>query len=209
MLEKSDSQPLRFAFMKGELIDLKRSPKKEVLRTSNRLKKSNVIVELADASNTMFMVLNTNRQIVIANKKLIQIINTPEENLLAQRPGEVFNCVNSTKLESGCGTHQFCRDCGAAKAIAAAINGESAQNECRISSIIDGQHVSFDLQVNCQQMVYLGKKYVLISVIDISDRKRREILEKTFFHDIMNTAGGVYSFTNLCYTYTFMFCCKI
>lgn len=183
--------------MQGELINLKRSPRKEVLRINDKLNKNNVIVELADASNTMFMVLNTNRQIVIANKKLIQIINSPEDNILGQRPGEVFNCINASKLKSGCGTHSFCKECEAAKAISDAINGKTKHTECRISSVINGQHISYDLEIQSQQMVYLGKKYVLLSVIDISDKKRREILEKTFFHDILNTAGGVYSFTKI------------
>jgi signal transduction histidine kinase len=34
--------------------------------------------------------------------------------------------------------------------------------------------------------------YTLLTAVDISDRKRRESLERIFFHDIMNTASGVH-----------------
>ncbi len=183
--------------MEGNLRKLKRSPKKEVLCTNSELSNDKLLVELADASNTMFMVLNTNRQIVIANKKLIQIINSAEQNIIGQRPGEVFNCINSSKFDSECGTHAFCQECETSKAIANAIKGITTHSECRISSLVNGQHVSFDLEFQCQQMVYLGKNYILLSVIDISDKKRREVLEKTFFHDILNTAGGVYGFAKI------------
>jgi K+-sensing histidine kinase KdpD len=183
--------------MKDDKIKLRRSPNKVILKDHKRLVDSNYIVEISESSNTMFMILNINRQIIIANKKLINLINLPYSNVLGQRPGEIFNCINSKKLKSGCGTHLFCKECGASKAIAAAIKGISQENECRISSKIDGKNVSFDLSINCQPMIFDEKKHVLMSVIDISDKKRREILEKTFFHDIMNTVGGVYGYVKI------------
>ncbi|PLX06172.1 MAG: histidine kinase [Marinilabiliales bacterium] len=183
--------------MKGEFLTTKRSSKKVVSIMNKQLSDSSHILELVDASNTMFMILNHNRQIVVANKILINLLNTPTDNILGQRPGEVFNCINAKKLETGCGTHIFCRECGAANAIFKAINGEKAQNECRISSIINGKNISYDLLVQCQPMLFNKETYVLMSVVDNSDKKRREVLEKTFFHYILNTAGGVYGYTKI------------
>ncbi len=183
--------------MKGQLTNLKRSSKGKILKTNKRLTFSNLIVELSDASNTMFMVLDSNRQIVLANKKLLQIVGLKQEEALGLRPGELFKCSNALEMKTGCGTHPFCSECGAAKAISDALNGKYTQNECRISCIVNGQNISFDLLVQCQKLEYLNNNFVLMSVIDISDLKRREILEKTFFHDILNTAGGVYSFAKI------------
>lgn len=44
---------------------------------------------------------------------------------------------------------------------------------------------------------YKNHKYVLLSALDISDTKRRETLERVFFHDIMNTAGGLLGFAEI------------
>ena len=47
-----------------------------------------------------------------------------------------------------------------------------------------------------------GHHYVLFAVIDISHEKRRSVLERIFFHDILNTAGGMLGVAELLRTGT-------
>ncbi|MDZ7740422.1 MAG: HAMP domain-containing sensor histidine kinase [Bacteroidota bacterium] len=77
------------------------------------------------------------------------------------------------------------------------MNGKADERECRISGEIDQKTIAFDLSVKTQPFEYNGDRYVFFSVIDISDTKRKEILERTFLHDVLNTAGGVYGFSGL------------
>ncbi len=79
-------------------------------------------------------------------------------------------------------------------AILDAQAGKTVQNECQISTK-NGE--ALDLRINTTPLNLSGKSYVLFSAQDIADEKRREILERTFFHDIINSAGGMQGLTDL------------
>jgi signal transduction histidine kinase len=174
-----------------------RSTAKELNEAHKSLTKSGYITQIAEATNTLFMILDENRQIVLVNKQLLDLFDTDEESILGERPGEILSCVNAQKLPTGCGTHTFCRQCGALNAILSALDGLPANNECRISSRKDNKNHAYDLSVKANPFSHEGKNYVLFSVVDISDKKRKEVLENTFFHDILNTVGGVLGFSQL------------
>jgi len=144
--------------------------------------------DLADALPTVFVVLNKHRQIVFANQALADLAARKRpEALYGLRPGEAFQCIHSNETEGGCGTTEFCRTCGAARAILAAIGGKRDVQECRITTR-DGQ--SLDLKaLACPFMD--GNEFVSFALEDISHEKRRQVLERIFFHDVINTAGGV------------------
>ena len=48
-----------------------------------------------------------------------------------------------------------------------------------------------DLRIWARSVELCGKSYVVFVARDISDEKRRGVLERIFFHDILNTAGGI------------------
>ena len=35
------------------------------------------------------------------------------------------------------------------------------------------------------------KQFTIFAISDISDEKRKQVLERVFFHDVMNSAGGI------------------
>ena len=83
-----------------------------------------------------------------------------------------------------------CRECGAAKAIKAAVSMQiNESQECKITTDDNGIEVSFDFLVHTQPLKLEGKDYTLFTVQNISHEKRREALERIFFHDVLNTAG--------------------
>jgi len=143
---------------------------------------------VADAIPNPFLALNIHRQIVFANQGLADLAGKehPEE-LYGLRPGEALHCAHSDETEGGCGTTEFCRTCGAARAILAAIGGKKEIQECRITTR-DGE--SLDLRAYASPCPE-GNPFIFFSVEDISHEKRRRALERIFFHDVLNTAGGV------------------
>jgi len=48
------------------------------------------------------------------------------------RPGEILNCIHAGENEAGCGTTEFCRECGATKAILNSQKNGANEQECRI-----------------------------------------------------------------------------
>jgi signal transduction histidine kinase len=65
------------------------------------------------------------------------------------------------------------------------------KEECRIKRIVNGKEASLELEVTSTPFVIEGDYYTIFSVIDITDKKRRGLIEKIFFHDILNTAGSL------------------
>ena len=165
----------------------------EIVRQNHELMISGLIMAVTESTNTYFMILNKYRQIIYANNELLDLINSTSDKVLGQRPGEILNCVNSGKTEGGCGTHEFCRECGAVNAIMEALKGIPSKKECRITSkTSEGEYQSYDLSVKAYPFDLDRAQNILVSVLDISDKKRRDILERTFFHDILNDVSGIY-----------------
>jgi signal transduction histidine kinase len=87
---------------------------------------------------------------------------------------------------------QACRVCGAANAIKQSID-DSSENvkECRITTETNGVQDSLDLRVSATPINIDGEDLVVLSLTDISNEKRRQVLENIFFHDVINIAGGL------------------
>jgi signal transduction histidine kinase len=145
--------------------------------------------ELLNAIPDVFLILNEHRQIVYANQAMLTLIGLSNGGrLYGSRLGEALDCVHARANPGGCGTTEFCRTCGAAKALLSSLRGKESVQECRITQR-NGN--SLDLRVWATPLHKNGKIYALFAVKDISHEKRRRVLERIFLHDLMNTAGGL------------------
>ncbi len=150
---------------------------------------------LLDAINDIVLILNPQRQIIFANELLRKYLNLEHRSdIYGQRPGEILKCEHAFELPSGCGTSRFCTECGAAKAIKSSLNGVQCVEECRITTV---ENESLDLRVSAVPLVFENEPYTIFTLHDIGDEKRRLMLERIFFHDILNTAGGIKGLTEI------------
>jgi signal transduction histidine kinase len=148
-----------------------------------------LIRELLATVPDIFLVLNEERQIVFANRALLRFLGVGcVDDIAGQRPGDVVGCTHALATLGGCGTTEFCRTCGAVRAILSSLRGEEDIQECRINRE-DGS--ALDLRVHTRPLQVNERRYSLFAVNDISHEKRRRVLERIFFHDILNTAGGM------------------
>lgn len=139
------------------------------------------------------VLLNQHRQILAANQELLDALRaqTPE-GIIGLRPGEAFNCVHFTQGPNGCGTSQHCGTCGAVLSILAAQKEHrTATAECALSMYREGKLQSKDFRVRCTPLFLGGFPVLALVLNDISSLKRREILEETFLHDMLNSVGGI------------------
>ncbi len=156
------------------------------------------MLEVMDAVPGGLVVLNKQRQIVYSNDAFCQAIQVEEDALVGLRPGEALNCIHAFETDAGCGTTEFCSTCGAVQAILQAQKGSKNIQECRIvRRNEDGEEEALDLRVWATPMELKGEEYTIFAVNDISDEKRRRILERVFFHDIRNTAGSIQGLAEL------------
>ena len=56
---------------------------------------------------------------------------------------------------------------------------------------------ALDMLVNVSPLVVGKQNYLVTSMRDLSAEKRREVLERIFFHDVANTAGGIRAIADL------------
>jgi K+-sensing histidine kinase KdpD len=157
------------------------------------LKEERTLLNILGAVSGITAILDQNRQIVYANDELMDLlgINSVEE-LLGKRPGEAISCSHASESFSGCGTAEACSVCGAVSAIIESQKlGVRTERETRITSSVDGKMVHWDLKVISSPVEIRNKRFYIFSIIDISNEKRWENLERTFYHDILNSAANL------------------
>ena len=141
-----------------------------------------------DAVLVPVVVLNANREIVLANARAVQIF---APGFLGKRFGEALDCVHSGEGPGGCGATEFCSRCGGVSAILQGLSGASGVEECNLLRRGPGGLEAMDLLVRSAPFHQAQERFVIVSAMDVSHEKRRRILERLFFHDALNTAGAV------------------
>lgn len=173
-----------------------RSDDRIIIQQNGKINESPLIKKLYNAVSEIVLILNKDRQIVFYNDKLTDFLPYKnKEQILGSRPGEMLNCMHAFTNEGGCGTSEFCSTCGAVKAIINSQKGKQDIQECRITQ--KDMTDSFDIQVTATPLKINNEDFTVFSIKDISAEKRKLILERLFFHDILNTAGSLRSLAEL------------
>lgn len=148
--------------------------------------------ETIDAMPDMVAVLSSTRQIVAVNQTLLNAFVASADELLSKRPGEAIQCIRVEEGPDGCGTSKYCSACGAVNAI---LESQQSQQkvtcECRILIHAASVAVPLDLHVTAVPFTIGGETLVLLALADVSQSKRLEVLQRVFFHDVLNTAGCI------------------
>lgn len=169
-----------------------RAPLAVVQQQAASLSTSPTTRDLLNSVLNFVLILNAQRQIVFASQNLAALLpNCKLDELIGMRPGEALGCTHAHEMEAGCGTSKFCSECGAVKAILSAAAGQSDMQECRLTRIVNGTLEALDLLVYASPFTHGQEQFTLFCVNDISHQKRRLSLERIFFHDILNTVGGM------------------
>lgn len=151
-----------------------------------------ILTAMLDTSQTMVALLNPERQIVFCNDACARAGGkASKEDTLGLRPGELLNCVNANYAESGCGTATACRYCGLAQTLVVGQQGRANSGECVIQSHNRSGGIQVEYAVQVRPLPTLGAGWQCFSLRDLSADKRREALERIFFHDLLNLAGAV------------------
>jgi signal transduction histidine kinase len=166
-----------------------------VFRQAKLFEDQKIVRRFSDAIPSGLLILNRERQIVFSNQWFLDLVgNGGWADVLGKRPGEALDCVNASKTQGGCGTTEFCRTCGAVKAILESQRGRQSVKECRI---LTRSKDALDLLVWATPHEQAGEPFTIFAAADLSHEKRRRALERVFFHDVLNTAGSVYGYSEL------------
>jgi len=182
--------------METKFAPAERAPELEIVNLFELLSGVPLLDEILGSVPDVLLFLNEHRQIVFANRATFCFLGIePTTDVLGSRPGEALGCLHATETGGGCGTTESCQTCGAVQAILAAQQGGADARECRIA--IGDSFDAVDLKVSTVPFEYDGELFTICALQDISHEKRRLALERTFFHDVLNTAGGLRGYTEL------------
>jgi nitrogen fixation/metabolism regulation signal transduction histidine kinase len=170
-----------------------RTVAEQILKEYDLIGSQKFFTEIFGAMTGIGALIDKNRQIVYANDEFLSLMGIKSlESVLGKRPGEVISCIHSAEEPAGCGTSRACAYCGAVNAILESQKtGKKAKKETQISSMVDGKHKSWDLNIFSTPISFNGDLFYVLILQDISDLKRRKALERIFFHDLLNSVGGL------------------
>ncbi len=167
-----------------------RSPREEILRQHELLMRHASQTLFLDQIATMVAVLNSNRQIVYANRHMLDAVGAADSSaVIGKRVGELFGCVHAFEV-NGCGTSKKCAACGAVKTMVSALAAPRADRFIEECCLINDQ-TTLDLRVCSSPARIEGETFIVCSIFDIGDEKRRAVMERIFFHDILNSVNNI------------------
>jgi len=176
-----------------------RSSKEEVLRQKRTIEISEFLDQVLAQTPFMFFILNEHRQVVYSNYALMEHLGYKDMNDMAgSRAGELFRCIHADEEPGGCGTSESCRYCGAIQAVLESKRKKKLViREAVLTLNQDGKRIGANYEVSSKPFHWKGEDYYIVTLEDHSTTKRKEQLERTFFHDIRNKAATVQGFLNL------------
>lgn len=170
----------------------KRSDVGQIMAAHQSILQADVVQSLIHSMQDLVLILNEHRQIVAVNKSLLNAMGIQDaDQLLGKRPGEAMGCYNASVGPNGCGTAEVCSVCGAVLTILASQEQhKQVSGDCRITLEKNGG-TALDLSVMATPIDLAGHHLTIFTLRDVSADHRRQTLERVFFHDILNTAGGI------------------
>lgn len=154
---------------------------------------------ILDSVSGLVMILNEQRQVLAINEELRTALGRDcADCCVGLRPGEVFGCHNASSGPDGCGTGRNCRHCGAVISILAAqASDEPTSGDCVLTVAKNKAFVSTEFKVRATPIRVGEHRLIVFVLLDDSSRNRREVLERIFLHDLMNTLGGLVGLSDL------------
>ncbi len=177
----------------GDVAERRRSTEEEIRRYREILARADNVEKLVDSFSICVLVLDERRHILYGNKIFRESLNEDFlQTCKAPRPGEFFGCRYAWENPLGCGEGEQCRYCGAGQALFASLEeNHRTIKECVIETSREGNFTELEYRITVDPLSFEGYRFLLVTLEDISREKHRERMERTFFHDIMNSAGVI------------------
>jgi hypothetical protein len=156
-----------------EFAPVRRESVKVVQRQAAAIVKTPLTAALLSSVLNFVFILNPERQIVFASPNCGDLVpGKPVNTLLGQRPGEALGCIHAHETEGGCGTTKYCRECGAAQAILASLEGRANRKRAIVTRVINLAPEALNLLVYAVPFPFQGRTFSILSVSDASQGKR-------------------------------------
>lgn len=166
----------------------------EISKQSKIFTNNKLLESTFNSFNVSVLIINKQRQIVYANNVFLRTINAELVEVLGIRPGEALKCIHAEDNIGGCGTSISCRHCNGVNTVLRSITTEEEASG-EVTIIYSKEKKGVVLPLNILEHVkpyYIDNElFYIVTLMDISDSVRKRQLERVFYHDILNTLGGL------------------
>ncbi|MDP6546937.1 MAG: ATP-binding protein [Phycisphaerae bacterium] len=128
------------------------------------------------ASPVGMMLMDDSARIVRVNDVVAKLVGQTASEMVNRQPGDALGCINAVSSPAGCGGGPECLTCPIRGAITGVFHsGESVCGlEVQSVLIIDGSPADLWLEISAEPVTISGGKYAIVSLSNITDRKRSE-----------------------------------
>jgi len=144
---------------------------------------------LVDLVDECLFVTDEALRIVLANRAFLEMFG---KSALDEVAGATLGTVAACRIaaQHACCSAGMCSDCGWLQAVATCTPDKRGDKEFRILTC-GGEALDFHVRVYAAKAIGATAPLYLCSLRDTFAKKRLRVLERTFFHDVMNLASGV------------------
>ena len=162
----------------------------------NALEENQELLNFIDGSNHLLLVLNEHDSIISANKAFAQLLGLKSiDSIIGTKLYKLINhySLSNNKPEPADDTNS--QDSIIKKLLTASkITKSEVKDNCRIS--ING-NIFLDSILTARPLFIKKHNFTMLHIVDVSEKKWKETLEKLFIHDILNSAGALKECLNL------------
>ena len=129
-----------------------------------------------DAVPVGMLLVDTDAQVTQVNDAVTQLVGKEASDLLSRQPGDGLCCIHAGETPAGCGHAAACPDCPVRNTVEQVLKeGRPIRNaEATMRLVIGGEEKQFCFAVNATPLTLGGNKHALLTLADITDRKRAE-----------------------------------
>lgn len=203
-------EKFQFAIIVSDITESK-TKERELREHEEQLRK------IFEHTHSVLLLFNEYTEIVKINQAGLAFAETTNPDMLHQQPGNLLQCVNSSHDPMGCGYSQECLNCRLRDILTESLKALKEHHNEEIiyyQNTVSGLQEKY-LQVSTSLINMCNKRHLLMSIDDITQRKRMELelieaknravesdkLKTAFFnnlsHEIRTPLNGILGFSGL------------
>jgi hypothetical protein len=155
----------------------------------NTFRQNPAVAFFWEISPSCLFILDIQNRFLMTNQRMRDFLGAKSEDEVTGRDfGVVYRCVENGSGNPGCGRNPECGHCAFFGSLQLALLGNLVQTEFVLNQH-DGK--SFIFTAMMKKIPLEQREVIAVSMLDISDRKRRETMERMFYHDLINAVSGM------------------
>ncbi|MBF0217453.1 MAG: response regulator [Candidatus Omnitrophica bacterium] len=172
---------LVFTVLVWALTSQKATLEKKVNERTDDLYRNTLILErerenlqkIFDSAQVGLLLVNSRGDVKRVNSILAKMVHAGGEEMVGKRPGEALCCVNAMTKEKRCGETEECNACAIRMVLLDILNGKASQGHLEIGKElwVMGEKAVIWLDINFSRIDVEASEHVLISMLDVTERK--------------------------------------